>query len=189
MAAGISTGTFFPLRTEGKKHVAACIAGKNIMPMFDWSVNPKTDLVVSYINESNDITKGREAGAAQISGGVDVITHLADQSGIGVIKAAEEADISAIGSVVDQHDLAPSTVITSCIEDVSQLVYLACEHFSEKRLKPKIYSFGLKDQVIDLEPSYGNIDPTVETKINRIKSQLLDLEIAHQEQSKKSKRK
>ena len=152
------------------------------------SVNPKADLVVSYVNSWDDVAKGREAGIAQINTGVDVITHLADASGIGVIKAAEEADISAIGAIVDQHDLAPSTVITSGIEDASQLVYLACEFYTEQILEPIVYRFGLKHQVIELSPSYGNIDPTTETKINRIKSELTDIEIA-QEQLAEEKRK
>ena len=145
------------------------------------SVNPKADLVVSYINTWNDIVKGREAGIAQINTGVDVITHLADVSGIGVIKAAEEADISVIGAITDQHDLAPSTVITSGIEDASQLVYLVCEKYWERTLEPRIYSYGLKDQIIDLTPSYGNIDPTTETKINRFKDQLSDFETSQEE--------
>jgi len=145
------------------------------------SVNPKADLVVSYINSWNDIGKGREAGIEQINTGVDVITHLADLSGIGVIKAAEESDISVIGAISDQHDIAPSTVITSGIEDASQLIYLACQSYLEKTLEPRLYSFGLKDQVIDLTPSYGNIDPSTETKINRLKDQLVNLETAQEE--------
>ena len=140
------------------------------------SVNPKADLVVSYINEKDDIAKGREAGISQINAGVDVITHLADNSGIGVIKAAEEADVSAIGAVTDQHDLAPTTIITSGILDVSQLVYLACESYIEQILQSKVYRFGLKSQVIDLAPTYGNVDPTTETRINRIKSKIAELE-------------
>lgn len=145
------------------------------------AVNPKADLVVSYINAWNDIPKGREAALTQINTGVDVITHLADASGIGVIKAAEDADISAIGAVIDQHDLAPTTVITSGIEDASQLVYLACQSYLEETLEPKLYRLGLRNQVIDLTPSYGNIDPTTETRINRIKSELIDLESAQEE--------
>ena len=152
------------------------------------AVNPKADLIVSYINTFNDINKGREAAIDQINSGVDIITHLADASGIGVIKAAEETDISAIGAVVDQHELAPSTIITSGIQDASQLIYLACEYYTEKILESKIYRFGLKHQVIDLTPSYGNIDPTTETRINRIKSQLTDQEITQEEETTKRRR-
>lgn len=151
--------------------------------------NPKADLVVSYINSWNDINKGREAGISQINTGVDVIAHLADTSGIGVIKAAEDRDIGAIGAITDQHDIAPSTVLTSGIEDASQLVYLACENYIEQILHSKVYYFGLKDQVIDLAPSYGNIDPTTETKINRIKNQLTEQEVAKFEREEALKKK
>ena len=140
------------------------------------AVNPKADLVVSYINSWDDIAKGKEAGVAQVNTGVDVIAHLAGKSGIGVIKAAEESDISIIGSVTDQHDLAPTSVIASVLQDVSQIVYLTCEHYFDKMLEPKVYRYGLKDQVIELTPSYGNIDPPIETRINRLKDKLADLE-------------
>ena len=151
-------------------------------------VNPKADLVVSYINSWNNIAKGREAALAQINTGVDVITHLADISGVGVIKAAEEADISAIGAIVDQHDLAPTTVISSGIEDASQLVFLACAYYVEQILTSSTYRFGLKNQLIDLTPSYGNIDPTTETRINRIKTQLAYAEAEQEEKSKNKKK-
>lgn len=151
------------------------------------AANPKADLVVSYINSWNDINKGKEAAQAQINTGVDVITHLADISGIGVIKAAEDADISAIGAIQDQHEIAPSTIITSGIQDASQLVYLTSELYLTQELEPLIYKFGLKHQVIDLTPSLGNIDPTTENRIEAIKMQLTELEIAQEEAKEKLK--
>ena len=186
VAAGLNTATNKTGIVVGKKipSIERTIIG---MRSGLRSVNPKADLIVSYINTFEDINKGREAAIDQINSGVDVISHLADTSGIGVIKAAEETDISAIGAIVDQHDLAPSTVITSGIQDASQLIYLVCEYYVEKLLEPKIFRFGLKHQVIDLTPSYGNIDPTTETRINRIKSQLADQEIA-QEQEETTKK-
>jgi len=186
VVAGLSTSTNMVGIVVGKKipSIEKTIVGmRNGLRI----TNPKADLIVSYINTFFDINKGREAAADQINSGVDVITHLADISGLGVIRAAEESDISAIGAIVDQHDLASTTIITSGIQDASQLIYLACEHYIEKNLLPDIYYFGLKDQVIDLTPSYGNIDPTTETKINRIKSQLADLEVSQDEAIRKKR--
>lgn len=145
------------------------------------TVNPKADLVVSYINSWTDVTKARQAAINQINTGVDIITHLADSAGSGVIKAAQESDISAIGAIIDQHDIAPSAVISSGIQDASQLIYLVCEKYLEKSLKPEIYRYGLKDQVVDLASSYGNIDPTISTRINKYKNFLIDLEIKQEE--------
>ncbi|MBI1858424.1 MAG: BMP family protein [Candidatus Melainabacteria bacterium] len=145
------------------------------------AVNPKADLVVSYINSWTDITKGKEAANTQINTGVDILTHLADRAGIGIIKAAEEADISVIGAIQDQHSIAPTTVINSGIEDASQLVYLACEHYIDKTLLPIDYRYGLKHQVVDLTPSHGNIDPSTENRISAIKRQLTDIEVRQDE--------
>ena len=49
MLAGMRTGTFFPLKTDGRKHGAICIAGKKVMPMFELSLNPKTALAVETV--------------------------------------------------------------------------------------------------------------------------------------------
>lgn len=149
------------------------------------TINPKADLVVTYINSWTDLALGREAAITQINTGVDVITHLADRAGIGVIKAAEEADISVIGAIKDQHDIAPTTVITSGIQDASQLVYLACEHYADSNLKPANYQYGLRHQVVDITPSYGNIDPATENRINLIKRQITDIEIQKAEAEEK----
>lgn len=153
------------------------------------SVNPKADLIVSYIDNWDDIAKGREAAIEQINTGVDIITHFADIGGIGVIKAAEEADISAIGALSDQHELAPTTVISSGIQDLSQLIFLICEHYYDHSLEPIAYYYGLKDQVIDITPGYGNIDPTTETRINRIKAKLVEMETSKKEEEVENKRK
>lgn len=149
------------------------------------SVNPKVDLAVSYTKEQNSIAVCREAALDQINTGVDIITHIADVGGIGVIKAAEESDISAIGTITDQHSFAPSTVLSSVILDISQIVYLASELYLEKSLEPAIYRFGLKHELIDITPSQGNIDPTTENRIYGIKRQLSEIETPEEEDKKK----
>lgn len=77
------------------------------------SVNPKSVLTVTYLGTFDDPSKGKEATLAQINAGVDVIYHIADNAGRGVIQACEEKGIKAIGWGIDQNPLAPKTVITS----------------------------------------------------------------------------
>lgn len=176
VAAGLNTTTNKVGIVVGKKvpSIERAIIG---MRQGLRAVNPKADLVVSYVDSWDNVSKGKEAALAQINTGVDVVTHLADQGGIGVIRAAEDADISAVGAIVDQQDLAPTTVITSGIQDISQLVFLVCQYYKDAILESKVYRFGLRNQVIDLAPSRGNIDPTTETRINRIKEELIQMEI------------
>src|SRR5574341_270107 len=49
IAAGISTGTFLPSMTDGRKHGAACTGGKPIMPMLVELVKPNTALAVENV--------------------------------------------------------------------------------------------------------------------------------------------
>jgi hypothetical protein len=49
MAAGMRHGTFFPTIADSKKQGAACIAGKNRIPMLLLSLKPKTALAVEYV--------------------------------------------------------------------------------------------------------------------------------------------
>jgi basic membrane protein A len=51
---------------------------------------------------------------------VDVIFHVADSSGHGVIESAKENGVYALGAVQDQNSLAPDTVLSSFVLDVDK---------------------------------------------------------------------
>ena len=48
---------------------------------------------------------------SQINKGADLLLHVADTSGHGVIQAAKEKGVYAFGAVSDQNILAPNTVL------------------------------------------------------------------------------
>jgi basic membrane protein A and related proteins len=68
----------------------------------------------SFIGSFFDPPKAKEAAIAQIEGSVDVI--YAER--FGVIEAAAERGIPAIGNMSDQSELAPDTVVTSVVWDM-----------------------------------------------------------------------
>jgi basic membrane protein A len=55
---------------------------------------------------------------SQINKGADLLLHVADTSGHGVIQAAKEKGVYAFGAVSDQNILAPNTVLSSFVLDV-----------------------------------------------------------------------
>lgn len=77
-------------------------------------VNPKVKCKFSFIGSFFDPPKAKEAALAQIDQGVDVI--YAER--FGVIEAAAEKGIPAIGNMSDQTGLAPDTVVTSVVWDM-----------------------------------------------------------------------
>jgi len=77
-------------------------------------VNPEVKCKFSFIGSFFDPPKAKEAALAQIDQGVDVI--YAER--FGVIEAAAEKGVPAIGNMSDQWELAPDTVVTSVVWDM-----------------------------------------------------------------------
>jgi basic membrane protein A len=73
--------------------------------------NPDATVKVSFINTFFDPAAAKQAANAHVAAGADVLFAERD----GVIAAAEEADIPAIGMMVDQEEEAPQHVVTSLI--------------------------------------------------------------------------
>lgn len=83
-------------------------------------VNPDVVIIGTYLNDWDNPAKGEEAATSIIRQGADVIFQVADSSGHGVIRAAEENQVYALGAVQDQNALAPSTVLSSFVLDVDK---------------------------------------------------------------------
>lgn len=80
--------------------------------------NKNADVNISFINSFYDPAAAKEAALAHISAGADVL--FAER--FGVIEAAKEKGIPAFGSLTDQNELAPDTVVTSPVWDMHPTV-------------------------------------------------------------------
>ena len=71
--------------------------------------NPDVEVKVTFLNSWFDPAAAKEAALAQVGAGADVL--FAER--FGVIEAAQENDLVAIGNMSDQQSLAPEHVATS----------------------------------------------------------------------------
>jgi basic membrane protein A len=122
LAAGMSkTGTLgvvggYPV-PEVNRLVNAFIKGAK-------EINPNAKILVTFINSWFDPAAAKEAALAQIDGGADVL--YAER--FGVVDAAKEKGLLAIGNMSDQNSLAPDTVITSPVWNMTPTVnYLVAQ--------------------------------------------------------------
>ncbi|MFC2024176.1 BMP family protein [Chloroflexota bacterium] len=76
-------------------------------------INPQVEYHAIYTGDWVDVEAGYESARALIDSGVDVILQHADNAGLGVIQACQEAGVWVIGETRDQSDLAPDNIITS----------------------------------------------------------------------------
>lgn len=85
--------------------------------------DPSVKVEVIYSGVFDDPGKGKQDANTLIARGADVIFHAAGYTGNGVIEAAKDADIKAIGVDSDQKHLAPDHVISSMMKMVDVAVY------------------------------------------------------------------
>jgi basic membrane protein A len=87
------------------------------------------DIELTYISTGSwsDVAKGREAGLALIDDGVDVLWHMLDTADAGLISAAEDRGVWAIGLYRDSSSLGPNAVLGSTLGSPGTMIYeLAC---------------------------------------------------------------
>ncbi|MEF2073011.1 BMP family protein [Consotaella aegiceratis] len=94
-------------------------------------VNAEVKCKVTFIGSFFDPPKAKEAALAQIDAGVDVV--YAER--FGVIEAAKEKGVYAISNMSDQSELAPDTVITGPVWDMTPTIETAI-----KQVKADVYT-------------------------------------------------
>ncbi|HEX2169440.1 MAG TPA: BMP family protein [Nitrososphaera sp.] len=141
-------------------------------------INPNIRIIGTYIGEFDNPDIGREAGLAQINSGADFLFHVADIPGHGVIQAAKERGIFALGAVTDQNPLAPDTVLTSFVLDIDKAFDQIVRTVVENRFEGKIYKPGLEtskgatgEGIVYLAP-FHNLEGRVPEDVKQRLSQL-----------------
>lgn len=139
----------------------------------------KADIRVleSYVGTFTDVAKGKEAGLAMADQGADVLSHIANQAGTGVIKAAQGKGLMATGDSWDQSVIAPETIVGSTIYNVPVLVMNVVKQVQDGTFKGGIYDQGMMEGVVDIAPYHGfedKIPADAKAKIAELKTQLAD---------------
>lgn len=141
-------------------------------------VNPNIKVINIYVggqNPFNDPVKGKEIALSEIKQGADVIYQAAGGTGIGVIDAAKESKVFAIGVDSNQDDVAPGTVLTSMLKNVDVAVFETVKAVKEGTFKPGIQEFGVKENGVGLTDFKNTKDAIGEEnfkKLDAIKSDI-----------------
>ncbi len=121
------------------------------------AVCPDCNVLVSYLNfDFNNPTLGKETALGQYEQGADIIFQVAGASGEGVISAAKERGLYAIGVDSNQDDIAPGSVIVSMIKRVDTSTFLLVKNTLEGNFKPGFSVIGLKDGATGLSWDDGS---------------------------------
>lgn len=121
------------------------------------AVDPSIEVLVNYTESFNDAGKGKEAALSQFNKGADVVFHAAGGCGIGVIQAAVDKGLWAIGVDQDQSALAPKNVLCSMIKRVDTGTYTIAKAALEGKFPGgKTTVLGLKEDGVGYSDLAGN---------------------------------
>ncbi|SER82060.1 nucleoside-binding protein [Tranquillimonas rosea] len=128
----------------------------------------------------NDPVKGGELTRSQISQGSDVVYAAAGGTGVGVLQAAADEGIYAIGVDSNQNYMHPETMLTSMVKRVDNAVYDAFEAAEAGTLETGLEVLDLESEGVALAMDENNEDLVTEemrTAIDEAKQQIIAGEI------------
>lgn len=114
-------------------------------------------LPAKYTMNWDSQDKGKSSAVALYSEGADIVFHAAGRAGLGVFKAAEEANKFAIGVDSDQDDQAKGLVLTSMIKRVDEAVFQTIKDIQDGK-------FTSGDKTYDLAVNGVGLSPMTYTK-------------------------
>lgn len=118
------------------------------------AVNPKIEVFITYLNEWDDVAKGKEAVLAQIEQGADVVYCNGDGISLGCIQACQEKGVWAIGGIADQNEFAPDTVVTSTVLNVDTSITGMIKDLEAGDFK-KEYLYDMVQGGVDIAPYHS----------------------------------
>jgi basic membrane protein A len=139
------------------------------------AANPNVSVSVAYVGSYDDVVKGQQVVQAQLDRGVDVLVVMGNAFDGPAIQLAQQKGVKVIaGWSTDAYDLAPSTIITSGVQEVPGLYLQIAKLYKDSQLKGNdTYSFGFKEGVQHLG-KWGNAVPQdVQTKVEAAVQQYL----------------
>ena len=178
---GILAGALAGLMTESNK--LAIVAGQEIPVALGAvegfqegvaRVNPEAEVNVTYTGSWEDVDKAREAALALISDGADVLWHVLDAADAGVLSAADDEGVMAIGLYGDQSALAPNAHIGAIIADASELIYAA----GSQSLDGQVHDEGIAAGVVSIGHYSEAVPQEVQDQIAAIEEELKSAPVA-----------
>jgi basic membrane protein A and related proteins len=208
LANSTNVASIFPRQQEGtyllgalaammsKTGIIGFVGGErypNLINMYEGykqgakAIDNNIKVLDTYLNDWDSTEKGYQEAMSQINKGADLLLHVADTSGHGVIQAAKEKGVYAFGAVSDQNILAPNTVLTSFVLDVSKAFNQATKMVQGGNFTGHIFKPGLEagknasgDGIVYIAPFHSlenKISDEIKSKLDLLERDVLEGQI------------
>jgi basic membrane protein A and related proteins len=125
----------------------------------------------------DDPAKGKQAALSLYDKKCDVVFQVAAATGLGVLQAAKERGLYAIGVDTNQNDIEPGYVIASDIKDVGKTIEDVYKTIKDGNYEPgQVIKYGMKTGTVDLvtTASVQVLPQSVLDRISEVRQQIID---------------
>jgi basic membrane protein A len=163
-----------------KTNAVACIYGDWLpyLSMEFWafkagveSANPSAKVYARVTGAWGDASLGYQVAKSLIqTKDVDIIVQIADLTGRGIIRAAQQFGVMVIGTVADQSVLAPEATLTSVMMDTAGFMEMIVQSVMDGTFKDK-YGGKLVDVDLSSLAPFHNFDQAVPQEVKDLLKQ------------------
>lgn len=175
----------FPLSSGAKK--VGLVAGMDLPVIEDFivgfkqgvaAIDPSIDVQVAFIGNFNDAQKAYDLTTNLFAGGADIVYNVAGPAGLGILKAAADANKYGIGVDNDQNGLHPHNVVASMLKQIGNSLYDAV-HMVRDGKAPfgHLVMYGLKNNGVGLVYNDALVPASVKDRINALKQKVASGEV------------
>ena len=136
------------------------------------TIDPSIEIQVSFIGNFNDAQKAYDLTRNMLNNGVDVVFNVAGPAGLGILKAAADANKYAIGVDSDQNGLYPKNVAASMLKQIGNSIYDSIKQIEAGKAPfGTLEIYGLKNDGVGLVYNDALVPAAVKAKVERRQGQ------------------
>ncbi|MEN4012952.1 MAG: BMP family ABC transporter substrate-binding protein [Chloroflexota bacterium] len=142
------------------------------------SIDPEINVMKKSLGGAwDDSAKGKQAALLLYDQKADVVYQVAAAAGIGVLQAARERQLYAIGVDTNQNDLEPGFVIASAIKNVGKAIEDVYKTIHEGTYQPgQVLTYGIAQGGVDiaLEAQLPVLPQSIVDQVLALRQQIID---------------
>ncbi len=142
------------------------------------SVDPEIQVLKKSLGGAwDDSAKGKQAALQLYDQKADVVFQVAAAAGIGVLQAARERELYAIGVDTNQNDLEPGYVPASDVKNVGKSIEEVYKTIADGTYKPgEVIMAGIAAGAVDVvfEAQQQVLPQAIIDKVNELRQQIID---------------
>lgn len=141
------------------------------------SIDPDVVVEKKYLGDWEDTAKGKQAALQLFDQGADIVFQIAAAAGMGVLQAAGEREMYAIGVDTNQNDIVPGYVVASDIKDVGKAIEEVFATIKDGTYQPgQVLQYGLASGAVDVvfDAETMVLPQSIIDKVNEMREQIIN---------------